>query len=48
MNTLELYWDDLTPEAQQKMLDFLGGETVTTTSSLSAFWNRRIDPCPMK
>ena len=24
MNTLDLYWEDLTPEAQQKVLDFLG------------------------
>lgn len=26
MKTFEIFWDDLTPEAQAKLYDFLGGE----------------------
>ena len=24
--TFEIYWNDLTPECQQKLMDFLGGD----------------------
>ena len=26
LKTFEIYWDDLTPEAQKKLFNFLGGE----------------------
>ena len=26
MKTFEIFWDDLTPEAQQRLYEFLGGE----------------------